>query len=185
MIKKSQISNDQKKKAPKINLALIVVNTNQYHELKSKKKSTDKIIPKVERLLINDQSIKLAFSQIITDSEDHINKVLVDLMKDDKIDSIIFSGGMGYSEKEITFETIVPRFEKVIEGFGELFRSLSYNEIGTPAMLYRANAGILRIKKKGKVIILLPSSLDAVTLAIQHIIIPELSKLFYLVNKED
>ena len=183
--KKNDIKKPNKEIQKKTNLALIVINTTQYHELKSKKKNTDKIIPKVERLLMNNQSISLTFSEIITDSEEHINKTLIELMKDDKIDSIIFSGGMGYSRNEFTYETIEPRFEKVIDGFGELFRSLSYNEIGTPAMLYRAEAGILRSKKKSKAIFLLPGSPDAVKLAIQHMIIPELGNLLNLINKDD
>lgn len=185
MMKKPKLLEDYKTKAPKINLALIIVNTSQYHELKSKKKSTDKIISRIERLLINNQSISLAFSEIITDSVEHINKVLVDLMKDDKIDSIIFSGGMGFSKNENTYETIEPRFEKVIDGFGELFRSLSYNEIGTPAMLYRAQAGILRSKKKSKAIFLLPGSPNAVRLALENMIIPELEHILSEINKDE
>ncbi len=186
MIKKSKISEEPKKKTPeKINLALIIVSTNRFKELKSGKKISDKTIPKVERLLKDNQSISLAFSEIITDSEDHINKVLVELMKDDRIDSIIFSGGMGLSKKDITYETLEPRFEKTINGFGELFRTLSYNEIGTSAMLYRATAGILRSKKKSKAIFLLPGSPDAVRLALQHIIIPELWQILSIANKEE
>jgi molybdenum cofactor biosynthesis protein B len=73
----------------------------------------------------------------------------------------------------------------VIEGFGELFRFLSYNEIGTPAMLYRAKAGILRTKKKSKIIFLLPGFRDAVKLAIQYIIIPELDHILAEINKKE
>ena len=113
------------------------------------------------------------------------NKVLVELMKDDKIDSIIFSGGMGLSKKEITYETLEPRLEKKINGFGELFRYLTYNEIGTSAMLSRATAGILRSKKKSKAIFLLPGSPDAVRLALQNIIIPELGHILSIINKEE
>ena len=69
-------------------------------------------------------------------------------MKDDTIDSIIFSGGTGLSQKDITYETLEPRLEKKFSGFGELFRFLSYNEIGASSMLSRATAGILRSKKK-------------------------------------
>ncbi len=186
MIKKSKISEDPKKKTPeKINLALIIVSTSQFCELKAEKKTSDKVIPKVERLLNNNQSISLVFSEIITDSEDHINKVLVELMKDDKIEAIIFSGGMGLSKKDITYETLKPHFEKRINGFEELFRSLSYNEIGTSAMLYRATAGILRSKKKSKAVFLLPGSPDAVRLALQYVIIPELGHILSIANKEE
>ena len=185
MIKKSKVFEEPKKKpSQKINLALIVVSTNRFKELKSGNKISDNIIPKVERILKDNQAISLVLSKIITDSEDHINKVLVDLMKDDKIDSMIFSGGMGLSINDITYETLEPRLEKKINGFGELFRSLAYNEIGTSAILYKATAGILRSKKKSKAIFLLPGSPDAVRLALQHIIIPELGHILSLVNKE-
>ena len=99
--------------------------------------------------------------------------------------SIIFSGGTGLSPKDITYETIEPHLEKKFDGFGELFRHLSYNEIGTSAMLSRATAGILQHKKHKKVIFLLPGSPNAVSLALQHIIIPELGHILYLINKEE
>ncbi|MFW9902230.1 MAG: molybdenum cofactor biosynthesis protein B, partial [Candidatus Thorarchaeota archaeon] len=69
--------------------------------------------------------------------------------------------------------------------FGELFRSLSYNEIGTPAMLYRAQAGILRSKKKSKAIFLLPGSPNAVRLALENMIIPELEHILSEINKDE
>ena len=186
MIKKTKIFEEQvKKPSKKINLAFILVNTNQFRELKTGNKISDNIIPKIEKLLENNPSISLAYTEVITDSEDHINKTLVNLMKDTKIDSIIFSGGMGLSEKDITYETVEPRLEKKINGFGEILRTLTYNEIGISAMLFRATAGILRSKKKNKAIFLLPGSLNVIKLAIQHIINPELSHILSLINKEE
>ncbi|MFX0001404.1 MAG: molybdenum cofactor biosynthesis protein B [Candidatus Hermodarchaeota archaeon] len=186
MKEKIKIPEAHKKKAPKeINLALIIVSTSRFKELKSGKTTTDKTIPKVERLLKNNLSISLTCTKIIPDSEEYINKILIELMKDDTIDSIIFSGGTGLSPKDITFETLEPRLEKKIDGFGELFRSLSYNEIGTSAMLSRATAGILRGKKKNKVVFLLPGSPNAVRLAMENIIIHELGHILYIINKEE
>ena len=183
---KKKVHEQHKHQAPKeINLALIVVSTSRYNEMKTGKKTTDKTIPKVKRLLKNNLSISLAFSKIIPDSEEHINNVLTEVMKDNKIDAAIFSGGTGLSPKDITYETIEPRLEKQFSGFGELFRTLSYNEIGTSAMLSRATAGLLKIKNQNKVIFLLPGSPNAVRLALQHIIIPELGHILYLINKEE
>jgi len=136
---KKKVHEQHKHHAPKeINLALIVVSTSRYNEMKTGKKTTDKTIPKVKRLLKDNLSISLAFSEIIPDSEEHINKVLTEVMKDNKIDSVIFSGGTGLSQKDITYETIEPHLEKKFDGFGELFRHLSYNEIGTSAMLSKS-----------------------------------------------
>ncbi|UCC20918.1 MAG: molybdenum cofactor biosynthesis protein MoaB [Promethearchaeota archaeon] len=186
MIKKTEVHKQHKKKAPElINLALIVVSTSRFNEKESGKRSTDKTIPRVKRLLKENKSISLIFTDIIPDSEEHISKVLNQVMKDPTIDSIIFSGGTGLSEKDITYEILEPRLEKKFDGFGELFRSLSYNEIGTSAMLSRATAGILRSKKKNKVIFLLPGSPNAVSLALKYIIIPELGHILYIINKEE
>ncbi|MFX1503975.1 MAG: molybdenum cofactor biosynthesis protein B [Promethearchaeota archaeon] len=186
MKEEKSIHDQHKEKAPnEIKLALIIVSTSRFLEMKTGKKTSDKTIPKVERLLNGDLSISLAFTEIIPDSEEHINKILTELMKDDKIHSIIFSGGTGLSPKDITYETIEPQLEKKFDGFGELFRQLSYNEIGTSAMLTRATAGILKSENQKKVIFLLPGSPNAVKLALQHIIIPELGHILYLINKKE
>jgi len=186
MIKKTKVHEQHKKKAPeKINLALIVVSTSRFNEINSGKRSTDKTIPRIKRLLKDNKSISLTFADIIPDSEEHIKNTLFHVMKDPTIDSIIFSGGTGLSEKDITYETLEPRLEKKFNGFGELFRSLSYNEIGTSAMLSRATAGILKSKKKKKAIFLLPGSPNAVRLALKYIIIPELGHILYIINKEE
>ncbi|MFX1593229.1 MAG: molybdenum cofactor biosynthesis protein B [Promethearchaeota archaeon] len=181
-----KIPEEHKKKAPKrINLALIIVSTSRFNENKSGETSSDKTIPKVKRLLQDEKSISLTFTRIIPDSEDHIKRITLQLLKDPTIDSIIFSGGTGLSAKDITYETLEPQLEKKFNGFGELFRSLSYNEIGTSAMLSRATAGILKGKKKNAAIFLLPGSPNAVRLALQHIIIPELGHILYLINKKE
>ncbi|MFX1280459.1 MAG: molybdenum cofactor biosynthesis protein B [Promethearchaeota archaeon] len=168
----------------KTNLALILVNTEKFNEIISKKKSSDKIIPTVIRFLKNDPSISLIYTEIIPDSEVYINEVLIRVMKKKIIDSIIFSGGTGLAGNDITFETLEPRLYKKFNGFGELFRSLSLNEIGSSAVLSRAIAGILHSKKKSKAIFILPLSSNAIILALKHIIIPELGHIQYLINKE-
>lgn len=183
---KMSVPNEHKDKAPKtINLALVVVSTSRFIEMKSKIKTSDKTIPKIKKLLNGNLIISLEYTEIIPDSEIHINKTLTKLMKNEKVDSIIFSGGTGLSSKDITYETIEPRLEKKFDGFGELFRHLSYNEIGTSAMLSRATAGILKKKNQKKVIFLLPGSPNAVELALEHIIIPELGHILYLINKKE
>jgi len=93
-------------------------------------------------------------------------------------DTIIFNGGTGISPRDLTIETIGLRLEKRIDGFGELFRQLSYEEIGGAAMLSRAVAGTCQ----GKVIFCVPGSPDAVRLAMQKLILPELSHMVGLVK---
>jgi len=186
MKKEVKVHEEHKSKAPKeINIALVVVSTSRYEELKSEKESSDKTIPLVKRVLDKETSINLISTEIIPDSEDHLNNILTKLMKDEAVDAIIFSGGTGLTLKDVTYETIEPRLEKKFSGFGELFRNLSYNEIGSSAMLSRAVAGILRSKKKSKVVFLLPGSPKAVKLGLTALILPEIGHILYMINKEE
>jgi molybdopterin adenylyltransferase len=113
-----------------------------------------------------------AYSILKNDAAEILNKIS-ELFKDGNTQVIITSGGTGASHLDITIETISPILEKKMDGFGELFRSLTYQEIGTGSILSRAMAGIV----KGKVIISLPGSLEAVKLAMGKIIIPEIAHL--------
>lgn len=86
---------------------------------------------------------------------------------------IITSGGTGLGSRDVTVETVTPMLDKFLDGFGELFRSLSYQEIGSGCIMSRALAGVCR----GRVIICLPGSLKAVRLAMEKIILPELGHM--------
>jgi molybdopterin adenylyltransferase len=89
------------------------------------------------------------------------------------IDVIIINGGTGIAPRDTTYDAIAPRLDKTLPGFGELFRWLSYQEIGSRAMASRAIAGTLA----GKLIFSLPGSSAAVTLGMQRLILPELIHL--------
>ena len=181
-----KVHEEHKQKATKeINFALVVVSTSRYKEIKSGKPSSDKTIPMVEKVLKKKANISLVFQKIIPDSTEHLNNILTKVMKDDAVDSIIFSGGTGLSPKDITYETIEPRLEKKFSGFGEIFRTISYNEIGSSAMLSRAVAGILRVKNKNKAVFLLPGSPNAVRLALDALIVPEIGHIIYMINKKE
>jgi molybdenum cofactor biosynthesis protein B len=86
------------------------------------------------------------------------------------VDAIITTGGTGITSRDSTYEAIAGLFEKRIDGFGELFRMLSYPEIGSAAMMTRACAGVAR----GTAIFILPGSEHAVRLAMTKLILPEL-----------
>lgn len=86
------------------------------------------------------------------------------------VDAIISTGGTGITSRDSTYEAIADLLEKRIDGFGELFRALSYAEIGSAAMLTRACAGVAR----GTAVFLLPGSEHAVRLAMTKLILPEL-----------
>jgi molybdenum cofactor biosynthesis protein B len=89
------------------------------------------------------------------------------------VDAIITTGGTGITKRDSTFEAIDGLLEKRLSGFGELFRMLSFHEIGAAAMLSRACAGTCR----GKIVIALPGSPSAVRLALSRLIVPELGHL--------
>jgi molybdopterin adenylyltransferase len=102
-----------------------------------------------------------------------IRNKINELLGRSDVQVIITSGGTGASHRDVTVETIRPMLEKELDGFGELFRSLTYQQIGTGSILSRALGGVAR----GKVILCVPGSLNAVTLAVEQIILPEIGHM--------
>jgi molybdenum cofactor biosynthesis protein B len=85
------------------------------------------------------------------------------------VDAAIFCGGTGITHSDVTIETVTPFMEKTLPGFGEIFRQLSYHEIGSAAVMSRAIAGI----SEGKSIFCIPGSPNAVRLCLEKLILPE------------
>src|SRR3954463_3685351 len=83
---------------------------------------------------------------------------------------IVTTGGTGITSRDSTYEAVVSLLDKRLDGFGELFRMLSYQDIGPAAMMSRATAGLAR----GRIIVMLPGSEKAVRLAMEKLILPEL-----------
>lgn len=90
-----------------------------------------------------------------------------------EIDFLVVSGGTGFAPRDVTLEAVAPLLEPMIEGFGELFRLLSFEQIGAAAMLSRATAGLLGERP----VFLLPGSPGAVELAMEKLILPETGHL--------
>jgi molybdenum cofactor biosynthesis protein B len=90
-----------------------------------------------------------------------------------RVGAVITTGGTGIAKRDSTYEAVTALFEKRLDGFGELFRMLSYEDIGPAAMLSRATAGIA----SGCVIFMLPGSETAVRLAMSRLILPELGHI--------
>jgi molybdenum cofactor biosynthesis protein B len=133
-----------------------------------------------ERLL--SASHKVSGYSIIKDDKDLLENLIVKICLTDqkqKTDALIINGGTGVSFKDITYETLKDLYDKELYGFGELFRSLSYNEIGPSAIMSRASAGIYN----GKIIFSVPGSLNAVKLAMDKIILNEIGHLYYEISK--
>jgi molybdenum cofactor biosynthesis protein B len=116
---------------------------------------------------------------ISKDEPTQIRPLLEALLADPAVQAVIINGGTGVSRRDVTFDTIQGMLEKPLPGFGELFRMLSYQDIGSAALLSRAAAGIAR----GKVVFSLPGSSGAVRLALEKLILPELPHIVFELNK--
>lgn len=119
-------------------------------------------------------------SLICKDNTEEIQSILEQFCDIEEIDAIITTGGTGLAKRDSTIEAVSPLLDKKIEGFGELFRWLSFTEdVGSSAMLSRAMAGI----SHDKVIFVLPGSINAIKLAMNQLIIPELEHFVFEVSK--
>jgi molybdopterin adenylyltransferase len=123
--------------------------------------------------LLSDAHHTIAAYAIVKDEPEQIVAQVEDWCQDAAMDAVILNGGTGISPRDTTYDAIAARLEKTIPGFGELFRSLSYAEIGSRAIASRAIAGTLH----SKLVFSLPGSSNAVTLAMQKLILPELRHL--------
>lgn len=115
---------------------------------------------------------------IVRDEPLEIERLLEDLTAMD-VDVILFNGGTGIAKRDSTFDVLAGKLDKVMPGFGELFRMMSYKQIGAAAMLSRATAGVYQ----GRVIISTPGSPAAVQLAWEKLIAPEIQHLVWELKK--
>lgn len=112
---------------------------------------------------------------IVRDDAPRIRTVLVDLLARSDVDAVITSGGTGISGRDTTYEVVDRMIEKKLDGFGEIFRMLSYQEIGAAAILSRAVAGSVGTKFVAS----LPGSRNAVRLAMEKLLVPEISHVVF------
>jgi molybdenum cofactor biosynthesis protein B len=112
-------------------------------------------------------------SHLVRDEPSQVQAVIHTACANPQVQAILFTGGTGITARDQTFEAIEALLEKRLPGFGELFRMLSYQEIGPAAMLSRAQAGV----RGGRLIFSLPGSPAACRLALERLILPELGHL--------
>ena len=117
--------------------------------------------------------------RIVQDESDQIGSTLDELTDWGDCDAVIINGGTGIARRDRTFEVVDARLEKRLDGFGELFRMLSYQEIGAAAMLSRATGGVYH----DTLVLLTPGSRNAVGLALDRLILPELAHLVFEMRK--
>ncbi|MBA5869563.1 MAG: molybdenum cofactor biosynthesis protein [Nitrospira sp. CR2.1] len=123
--------------------------------------------------LLKENGHTIATYHLVKDEPDQIKARISDGVANDSVQAIIINGGTGISRRDSTFEAVDGLLEKRLDGFGEVFRFLTYQEIGSPAIMSRATAGII----KGRILFSTPGSENAVRLAMEQLILPELGHL--------
>lgn len=157
-----------------IEVAVLTVSDTRNYE-------TDKGGQLIQTLLKDENiNIKRENYQIVKDDQEAIHSQLQTWLQQKNIDVIITTGGTGIAQRDVTIEVVRPLLDKEIEGFGELFRYLSYTEdVGTRSLLSRAVAGT----HDEALIFALPGSTGAIKLAINKLIKPELNHLINELTK--
>ena len=110
---------------------------------------------------------------LVSDDAASITELVMKVLRDQQPQSLIITGGTGITEDDVTIESLRPLFNKELTAFGQLFAQLSFQEIGSAAMLSRAMAGLIQ----NTVVFCLPGSLNACRLACNSLIFPELGHL--------
>jgi molybdenum cofactor biosynthesis protein B len=131
------------------------------------------------RELLNLTGHTIVEYRIVPDEPARIRETLAEWTANPAIQAILTNGGTGIAQRDTTYDVVAGLLEKRLDGFGELFRMLSYQEIGPAAMLSRAVAGVY----KGRLVITMPGSRNAVQLAMTKLIVPELAHLVFEVTK--
>jgi molybdenum cofactor biosynthesis protein B len=129
--------------------------------------------------LIEGDGHSVASHIIVSNNEDKIRVEIEKLLYDDAVEVIVTSGGTGIGSKDKTVAAVAPLLEKEIPGFGELFRRISYDEVGGAAIMSRASAGVAN----GKLIFCLPGSRNAVKVALTKIILPNVGHMQWELNR--
>ncbi len=166
----SESSRKHKTEAPKtLNFAVIVCSSSRYQALKTKRTVDDPSGDLIVETLKKAGHIVVS-KKILPDDRVLIGEYVGGTFGSEDVDAIILCGGTGISPKDVTIEAVRPMLTKTLPGFGELFRKLSFDDIGSAAVLTRALAGV---GNHGKIVFCIPGSLQAVRLVLEKLILPE------------
>jgi molybdenum cofactor biosynthesis protein B len=132
----------------------------------------------IARALIERAGHRVVDYRVLPDEPESITRCVGEWLDREDCEGIIVNGGTGVAARDRTYEAVSNLLEVRLDGFGELFRMLSYEQVGSAAMLSRAVAGIAR----GKPLFSLPGSPKAVELALERLVLPELGHLLTLLR---
>jgi molybdopterin adenylyltransferase len=165
----SESAKMHKAHAPKtLNFAVFVCSTSRYTAMQKGEETTDVSGDTIEFLLKN-AGHKVLFRRIVSDDKVMIEHAVKSVLDNAGVDAAVFCGGTGVTRSDVTIETVSPFFEKTLPGFGEFFRRLSYDKVGSAAVMSRAVAGVA----KGKALFCIPGSPDAVRISVELLISTE------------
>ena len=152
----------------KLNFAIFICSTSRYQSLQKGETIIDISGDAIDDLLRTAGHFVL-FRRVISDEKVMIEHAMKSILDNPGVDAVIFCGGTGITKTDVTIETLSAFFEKTLPGFGEIFRRISYDKVGSAAVMSRAVAGVA----KGKALFCIPGSPDAVRLSVEMLILPE------------
>jgi molybdenum cofactor biosynthesis protein B len=166
----SESARQHKAEAPKkLGFAVITISSSRYEEQQAggnvEDPSGDLIVQLVETA-----GHKAVLRSLVSDDRVLIGKAVGNALGTDGVDVAVTCGGTGIAVSDVTIETIRPLLVKTLPGFGEIFRRLSFDEIGSAVVLSRALAGVA---DGGKAVFCLPGSPNAVRLCVERLVLPE------------
>jgi len=165
----SETAKKHKIEAPKkLKFALFTVSTSRYQQMKRGEAVKD-VSGDLINSLLQKAGHTVVLRETISDDKEMIAESVRDSLCSPEIDSAVFCGGTGVAPSDVTIESVLPFLEKVLPGFGEIFRRMSFDQIGSVAVLSRAIAGVA----KGKAFFCIPGSPDAVKLCVEKLILSE------------
>ena len=165
----SESTKRHKAEAPKkLKFGVFTCSTSRYKQLE-KGRAVEDISGDLIEKFVKNAGHMVVFREIIPDDKAIIEERVQRALVSADLDVVVFCGGTGVASSDVTIETVSPFLEKVLPGFGEIFRRLSFDEMGSAAVLSRAIAGVA----KGKVFFCIPGSPDAVRLCFEKLILPE------------
>jgi molybdenum cofactor biosynthesis protein B len=165
----SHSASKHKAEAPKaLKFGVFICSTSRYRRLMRGENVEDVSGDLIETLL-KKAGHKVSFRKTIPDDRTLIEDNAQQALASAEVDAIFFCGGTGIASSDVTIEAVSPLLHKTLPGFGEIFRRLSFDKIGSAAVMSRAVAGVT----EGKAIFCIPGSPNAVRLCVEKLILPE------------
>jgi molybdenum cofactor biosynthesis protein B len=165
----SETTKKHKATAPKkLTFAIFVCSTSRHQQIQ-KGEAVEDVSGDLIVTMLEKAGHQVLYKKIVPDDRTLIQEGVKNVLNATALDAVIFCGGTGIAPSDVTIETVSPFLEKTLPGFGEIFRRLSYDRVGSGAVLSRAIAGVA----KGKAFFCIPGSPDAARVSVETLILTE------------